>query len=75
MTKQKKPQSPWEHTPSVNEVQAELAKAQSMDDFFGKRGAFNCQLACVVILLLSARPIVCNQIYGYKFRPAVAAAV
>ena len=40
MTKQKKAQSPQEHMPSAEEVQAELAKVQSMDDFFGKEGVF-----------------------------------
>ena len=40
MTKQKKPQSPQEYMPTAEEVQAELAKVQSMDDFFGKEGIF-----------------------------------
>jgi putative transposase len=40
MTKQKKPQTPQEYMPSAEEVQAELAKVQSMDDFFGKEGVF-----------------------------------
>jgi transposase-like protein len=40
MTKQKKPQSPQEYMPTAEEVQAELAKVQSMDDFFGKEGVF-----------------------------------
>lgn len=41
MTKQKKSQSsPQEYMPSVEEVQAELSKVQSMDDFFGKEGVF-----------------------------------
>ena len=40
MTKQKKSQSPQEYMPSAEEVQAELAKVQSMDDFFGKEGVF-----------------------------------
>ena len=40
MTKQKKPQSPQEYMPTAEEVQAELGKVQSMDDFFGKEGVF-----------------------------------
>ena len=40
MTKQKKSQSPPEYMPTAEEVQAELAKVQSMDDFFGKEGVF-----------------------------------
>lgn len=40
MTKQKKTQSPQEYMPTAEEVQAELAKVQSMDDFFGKEGVF-----------------------------------
>lgn len=40
MTKQKKPQTPQEYMPTAEEVQAELAKVQSMDDFFGKEGVF-----------------------------------
>ncbi len=40
MTKQKKSQSPQEYMPTAEEVQAELAKVQSMDDFFGKEGVF-----------------------------------
>lgn len=40
MTKQKKSTSPQESMPSAEEVQAELAKVQSMDDFFGKDGVF-----------------------------------
>ena len=40
MTQQKKPQSPQEYMPTAEEVQAELAKVQSMDDFFGKEGVF-----------------------------------
>lgn len=40
MTKQKKPASPQEYMPTAEEVQAELAKVQSMDDFFGKEGVF-----------------------------------
>lgn len=40
MTKQKKSPSPQESMPSAEEVQAELAKVQSMDDFFGKDGVF-----------------------------------
>ena len=40
MTKQKKPQTAQEYMPSAEEVQAELAKVQSMDDFFGKDGVF-----------------------------------
>jgi putative transposase len=40
MKKQKKPQTPQEYMPSAEEVQAELAKVQSMDDFFGKEGVF-----------------------------------
>ncbi len=40
MTKQKKTSSPQEYMPSAEEVQAELAKVQSMDDFFGKEGVF-----------------------------------
>ena len=40
MTKQKKPQTPQEYMPTAEEVQAELAKVQSMDDFFGKDGVF-----------------------------------
>lgn len=40
MTKQKKTQSPQEYMPSAEEVQAELAKVQTMDDFFGKEGVF-----------------------------------
>jgi putative transposase len=40
MTKQKKPQTPQEYMPSAEAVQAELAKVQSMDDFFGKDGVF-----------------------------------
>ena len=40
MTKQKKPTSPQEYIPTAEEVQAELAKVQSMDDFFGKDGVF-----------------------------------
>ncbi len=40
MTKQKKSQPPQESMPSAEEVQAELAKVQSMDDFFGKEGVF-----------------------------------
>ena len=38
MTKQKEPQTAQEYMPSAEEVQAELAKVQSMDDFFGKDG-------------------------------------
>lgn len=40
MTKQKKSQSPQEYMPTAEAVQAELAKVQSMDDFFGKEGVF-----------------------------------
>ena len=40
MTKQKRSPSPQESMPSAEEVQAELAKVQSMDDFFGKDGVF-----------------------------------
>ena len=40
MTKQRKSPSPQESMPSAEEVQAELAKVQSMDDFFGKEGVF-----------------------------------
>ena len=40
MTKQKKTTSPQEYMPTAEEVQAELAKVQSMDDFFGKEGVF-----------------------------------
>lgn len=40
MTKPKKLQSPQEYMPTAEEVQAELAKVQSMDDFFGKEGVF-----------------------------------
>lgn len=40
MTKQKKLQLPQEYMPSAEEVQAELAKVQTMDDFFGKDGVF-----------------------------------
>ena len=41
MTKQqKKTATPQEYMPSAEEVQAELAKVQSMDDFFGKEGVF-----------------------------------
>jgi putative transposase len=40
MTKQKKPTSSQENMPSAEEVQAELAKVQTMDDFFGKEGVF-----------------------------------
>ena len=40
MTKQKKTPSPQEYMPTTEEVQAELAKIQSMDDFFGKEGVF-----------------------------------
>lgn len=40
MTKQKKAQSPQEYLPTAEEVQAELGKVQSMDDFFGKEGVF-----------------------------------
>lgn len=40
MTKQKEPQTAQEYMPSAEEVQAELAKVQSMDDFFGKDGVF-----------------------------------
>ena len=40
MTKQKKSPSPQEYMPSAEEVQVELAKVQSMDDFFGKEGVF-----------------------------------
>lgn len=40
MTKQKKSQVPHEYMPTAEEVQAELAKVQSMDDFFGKEGVF-----------------------------------
>ena len=40
MTKQKKPQSTQEYMPTAEEVQAELAKVQTMDDFFGKEGVF-----------------------------------
>ncbi len=40
MTKQKRSPSPQESMPSTEEVQAELAKVQSMDDFFGKDGVF-----------------------------------
>lgn len=41
MTKQTKSQVPQEMLPSVEEIQAELAKVQSMDDFFGKEGVFS----------------------------------
>lgn len=40
MTKQKKLPSPQEYMPTAEEVQAELGKVQSMDDFFGKEGVF-----------------------------------
>jgi transposase-like protein len=40
MTKEKKRVSPQASMPSAEEVQAELAKVQSMDDFFGKEGVF-----------------------------------
>ncbi len=40
MTKQKKTQFPQECMPTAEEVQAELAKGPSMDDFFGKEGVF-----------------------------------
>ena len=40
MTKQKKTTSPQEYMPTAEEVQAELGKVQSMDDFFGKEGVF-----------------------------------
>ena len=40
MTQQKKSQSPQEYMPTAEEVQAELAKVQSKDDFFGKEGVF-----------------------------------
>jgi putative transposase len=40
MTKQKKPITPQEYMPTAEEVQAELVKVQSMDDFFGKEGVF-----------------------------------
>lgn len=40
MTKQKRSPSSQESMPSAEEVQAELAKVQSMDNFFGKDGVF-----------------------------------
>lgn len=40
MTKEKKRVSPQAFMPSAEEVQAELAQVQSIDDFFGKEGVF-----------------------------------
>ena len=52
MTKQKKSQSAPEYMPTAEAVQAELAKVQSMDDFFGKEGVFARLFATTVEQML-----------------------
>ena len=43
-----------EHLPSVEEIQQELGKAESIDDFFGKEGIMSCLFARTLEQLLEA---------------------
>ena len=55
MSKQKqKADNPQDYMPTAEEVQAELAKVQSMDDFFGKEGVFARLFAAAMEQMLEA---------------------
>jgi transposase-like protein len=55
VSKQKqKSDNPQEYMPTAEEVQAELAKVQSMDDFFGKEGVFARLFAAAMEQMLEA---------------------
>ena len=57
MTKRKRKANPQDYMPSAEEVQAELAKVQSMDDFFGKEGVFAKLFAETMEQMLEAEMI------------------
>ena len=45
-----------EHLPSVETIQRELGKAESIDDFFGKEGIFSRLFAEAMETMLEAAP-------------------
>jgi len=57
MTKRKRKANPQDYMPSAEEVQEELAKVQSMDDFFGKEGVFAKLFAETMEQMLEAEMI------------------